>query len=52
MDRVCTFVYKGKPLVKPGETAVWCGQLLYRGSETAASLLPRVQAGNVGDAHI
>ena len=25
MDRVCTFLYKGKPLVKPGETAyvVW-----------------------------
>ena len=25
MDRVCTFMYKGKPLVKPGETAyvVW-----------------------------
>ena len=25
MDRVCTFVYKGKPLVKPGETAYVVG---------------------------
>lgn len=25
MDRVCTFVYKGRPLVKPGETAYVVG---------------------------